>query len=225
MTSSTQTAKLEVEAKFWGSQQDCDRIVGWLAEQGFKIERKEPVHRVHVYFDDHGRLRTAGCRLRCVIAPGEWCRYDFKTTDADGLVGIMEASVAHPTPVPVAQAVTELLQKLPVSGLGKPLDSINNTLAIALVMTGTHYKTVAECDALKLEVSWDLMVPLDSGIALSEVEVELLHGELPAFESLVQRMAESLSIHPHTESKYASAVRAMTSTPPCAQSAKSVVHT
>jgi hypothetical protein len=194
MTSSSQTAYIEIEAKFQGGQQECDRIVGWLEGQGFKIERKEPVHRVHVYFDDQDCLRNGGCRLRCVIAPGEWCRYDFKADDPSGRGETTEVSLKRLQPIPLAEAVSGLAASLQETPAKRALLELKDTARVLLVMTGRHLKVIAVKDGLKLEISWDVLVPLETGVQLSEIEIELLDGPRTDFDTCVAKLAAALGL-------------------------------
>ena len=185
---------IEIEAKFQGGVRECEQIVAWFEGQGFKIERKESVHRVHVYFDDKECLRNGGCRLRCVIAPGEWCRYDFKADDPSGRGETTEVSLMKPQPIPLAEAVSGLASPLAEGEPKSALLAGIGSLQVILVMTGTHRKAMAIRDGLKLELSWDVLVPLETGVPLSEIEIELLEGSRADFNACIAELETTLGL-------------------------------
>jgi hypothetical protein len=194
MASNPSNSQVEVEAKFQGGRQECERIIGWFEENGFAVERKEPVHRVHVYFDDASKLRGAGSRLRCIIAPGEWCRYDFKADDPTGRGETTEVSLKKPQPIPFAEAVSGLAASLAEGEPKSALLAVKNSVRVILVMTGTHRKFISIKGGLKLETSWDYLVPLETGVLLSEIEIELLAGERSDFDACVAKLAAALGL-------------------------------
>jgi len=194
MNQSRPSSYVEVEIKFQGGQQECNQIVAWFAEHGFEVERKEPVHRVHVYFDDQERLRTAGCRFRSVIAPGEWCRYDFKADDRTGRGETTEVSLKKPLPVPLPEAIATLASSLPETAAKAALLGVKDSVRVILVMTGTHQKFIAIKDGLNLEISWDCLVPLETGVPLTEVEIELLTGERSDFDGCIEELQTALGL-------------------------------
>lgn len=200
---------IEVEAKFQGGQVECDRIVGWFAEHGFEVERKDPVHRVHVYYDDQERLRTTGCRLRCIIAPGEWCRYDFKADDPTGRGETTEVSLKKSQPISLSDAVKGLAASLAQKEPKSALLSTSTSLQVTLVMTGTHQKFIATFDGLELEISLDVLIPLYSGVPLSEIEIELLAGWRSAFDANISRLECSQKLIRVHGSKLNRALQAM----------------
>ena len=185
---------IEVEAKFPGGQRECVQIIGWFEERGFTVERQEPVHRIHVYFDDNGRLQEAGCRLRCVIAVGEWCRYDFKADDPSGKGNTLEISEKGDQPIPIVQAVKKLAVKLSESPERERLLSIEKSARIILVATGCHKKAILRLGELAMELTWDTLVPLDTGIALSEIEIEWIDGLREEFDLWVATLERELSL-------------------------------
>lgn len=194
MKTSDHMADIEIEAKFQGGPEECEGILSWLAAQGFGIERKEPVQRVHVYFDDNEHLRLAGCRLRCVFAPGEWYRYDFKADDPSGGGETSESSVKHPQPVSVAEAIESLRSLVPSGPPRQALDALGKAPAIVFVLDGSHEKAMARGEGLELEVSRDLLTCMKSGCTLSEVEVELVSGHKPEFDRLMARMEAEIPL-------------------------------
>jgi len=204
MTSPNQPeVPVEVEAKFLGGDVECRAITDLLTTVGcFACEKKAPVYRLHAYFDADGILHDSGCRLRCVVAAGEWCRYDFKAEDKSGRCETLEVAIKHSTPVPLAALIEDILRKLPDCPPRKRLEEIRDSAFLVLAMTGTHLKTIARRENLELEVSWDVLVPLDSGVPISEVEVELLLGERSDFDSVISRMATELCLDHISASKY-----------------------
>lgn len=195
---------IEVEAKFLGGEVEYGRIVEWLerkSEAG--CELRPAIHRIHVYFDSGESLRRGGCRLRCVIAAGEWCRYDFKVDDPSGRDETMELSIKRDGPMPLGEVIDEFLTKLPKNGApGGHLASIRDSARVVLVLAGTHHKAMARCEGVEVEVSWDTLVPLESGIPLSEVEVELLAGERVGFDALIHGLSQDLGLTVSHLSKY-----------------------
>lgn len=185
---------IEVEAKFQGGQPECDRIFGWFEESGFAVKRKAPVHRAHVYFDDQDRLRASGCRLRCIIASGEWCRYDFKVDDPTGRGETQEVSLKKTQPISLPEAVAGLAASLDEGPVKSALLSVAMTAQVILVMTGTHQKCIASGHGLELEISWDLLIPLESGVPLSEIEIELLRGARSDFDACIQAVERKLGL-------------------------------
>lgn len=202
MTFNSSKLAVEVEAKFFGCEPEFKSIVGWLEKEGFSGSKKPAVHRIHVYFDDDAKLRNAGCRLRCVIASGEWCRYDFKADDPSGRGETTEVSIEHSTPIPLAVVIEDILGRLPDGPPRNRLEEVRDSALLVLAMMGTHWKTVAVRENLELEVSWDVLIPLDSGTPISEVEVELLSGQRRDFDSVISRMATELRLEHVTVSKY-----------------------
>lgn len=207
MSTGSSNQNIEVEAKFLGGRQELEAVLAWLKEGRFSVERKSPVHRIHVYFDHNDKLRSLGCRLRCIIAAGEWCRYDFKADDPTGRGNTTEVSVRRSAAIPLQDAAAEIAQSIPEGAAIKSwlLDSAARFQTIS-IMTGRHQKAVARRDDLDVEVSWDVLTPLDSGVPLSEVEIELLRGECPAFDSLVQALEGSLQLKRGSASKLQQAI-------------------
>ena len=208
MASFHSISNIEVEAKFQGAEQECERIIEWFEENGFAVERKEPVHRVHVYFDDSERLRAVGCRLRCIIAPREWCRYDFKADDPTGRGETAEFSLKKLLPVPLSEAIAALSSSLPESAARTALLAAKDSARVILVMTGTHQKFLATSNGLDVEISRDLLVPLISGIPLSEIEIELVNGSRTVFDSCIQSMENTLGLTRNSVSKLERALAA-----------------
>lgn len=188
-------AHVEVEAKFLGGETQYREIVDWLSKEGgFSTEPRPPVHRLHIYFDCDGVLQRTGCRLRCVIAAGEWCRYDFKAEDEKGRDETLEVSVKKPSPVPLTGVIDELLALLMNGPPREGLSQVRDSARIVLVMSGKHVKTMAKQEDLKIEVSWDVLTPIDSGIPLSEIEVELCSGERAEFDRCAGMLETTLGL-------------------------------
>jgi hypothetical protein len=183
MDTNNPISQIEVEVKFQGGQQECDGIVGWFEENGFDVQRKVPFHRVHVYFDDHDRLRSTGSRLRCVIAPEHWCRYDFKADDPNGRGETLEVSSKAPQPIPLPEAVSRLAASLAESPARTSLLAVKDSARVILVMTGTHQKFIAIKADLKMEISWDVLVPFDPGLA-GGIEIGTLDNQPIFCESI-----------------------------------------
>jgi hypothetical protein len=186
--------QIEVEAKFLGDEAEFVQIVQCLYEQGFSGSKKPPVHRLHVYFDDGSKLREVGCRLRCVIASGEWCRYDFKADDPTGQGETTEVSLEKTNPIPLAEVINSLAALLPEGTPKVRLLAMREDAGIILVMTGRHEKAVLLREDLEVEVSWDVLTPLKSGIPLSEIEIELLSNARPAFDKCISSLETSLNL-------------------------------
>jgi hypothetical protein len=194
MTPYPYNTQIEVEAKFFGGEAQFGQILQWLYEQGFSGSKVPPVHRIHVYFDDGSKLRDVGCRLRCIIASDEWCRYDFKADDPTGHSETTEVSLKKTTPISLTEAINALAALLPEGAPKAELLAVREDARVILVMTGTHEKAVLRCEDLEVEVSWDVLTPLESGIPLSEIEIELLSSARPAFDKCISSLQTSLNL-------------------------------
>jgi len=207
MTSDPTNPPVEVEAKFLGGESEFQRILGWLeAHQYSKSIRKPPVNRLHVYFDADGVMYRAGCRLRCVVAAGEWCRYDFKAECGNVHNETVELSINKTTPVLTGSVINEMLERLPDGEPRKILSEIQKTARIVVVMVGRHLKTIARKGDLELEISWDQLTLLDTGGVISEVEVELIHGTKDAFDTIVLDLERTMVLKRVQASKYQQAI-------------------
>jgi hypothetical protein len=200
MTFNPTNPTIEVEAKFLGGNAEFERILGWLSKQkGFECIRRGTVHRIHIYFDDGSRLKEIGCRLRCVTTPGEWCRYDFKADDSSGAT--LEVSVKKDMPASLPEIIDELAQRVPEGEARRRLGDVRDTARMILALVGNHQKATFRGQASELEVSWDVLSSLESGVSISEVEVELVSGERLDFENCVAHMANDLKLERIYESK------------------------
>jgi len=198
---------VEVEAKFPGGEMECRAIVDYLVSHGaFACESLAPKHRMHVYFDAGRVLHNCGCRLRCVVAPGEWCRYDFKAEDLSGGGETLEVSIKKPAPVHIAAVIQELLLQFQDGSHQKILGEIQDDVNIALVMLGEHRKTLARRADLELEVSWDRLTLVDTGGLISEIEVELKSGPRELFDRTVQDIEREVGVNRIQTAKYAQAL-------------------
>ena len=186
------TQAIEVEAKFLGGKEEFARITDWLKAQGFSAEYRDAVQRFHIYFDDADSLRAGGCRLRCVIAVGEWCRYDFKADHASGAT--LEISVKKDRPAPIPEIIDQLVGKVPVGSARSRLEDVRDTARMILTLLGNHQKVVFCGSAVELEVSWDVLTSVESGSTISEVEVELVSGERSDFEKCITLMTSDLNL-------------------------------
>jgi inorganic triphosphatase YgiF len=204
------SSEIEIEAKFTGGEEERERIAEWFEEHGFRIEHRPPVHRVHIYFDDQDRLRTSGCRLRCIIAPGEWCRYDFKADDPSGRHETNEISLKMPHPIPLPEAVSDLAASLSESAAKSALLDVRDAVGIVLVTTGTHQKFIATGKELELEISWDVLIPIETGVPLSEIEIEILHGPRSGFDACIDGIEQILHLKRSHISKLEAAMRKKT---------------
>ena len=204
MTSSNQPeVPIEVEAKFLGGQPEFMQILDWMkSQEGFDCVQKPAVDRIHVYFDDRFKLRDAGCRLRCVIATGQWCRYDFKAECGNVQNETLELSINRTSPVLIRSVINEMRERLPDGGPRKVLGEIQETAQIVIVMVGQHLKTIVRKGDLEVEVSWDHLTLLDRGDVLSEVEVELKHGAKEAFYRVIEGLEHELVLKRTQTSKY-----------------------
>lgn len=191
----------EIEAKFLGGRDEYDQITGWLEKHGFAIERKEPIHRIHIYFDHQEALRSEGCRFRCVIAPGEWCRYDFKADDPTGKGETLEMSIKREDPGSLVDVFREVAQSLPDSRQKSLLLPKAESLRTIMVMSGHHQKALASNSGLHLEISLDTLIPVESGVPLSEVEVELVQGNREDFDSCIHSLERNLQLKRGSASK------------------------
>ena len=188
MTLNPTNSSIEIEAKFQGGQSEFEQILAWLSgKNGFESVRKAVVHRIHVYFDHGSRLKEIGCRLRCVIAPGDWFRYDFKADDSSG--STLEVSIEKEMPAPLPEVIDELLAQVSESEARHRLLDIRNAARITIVLSGAHQKAVIRSPHLDLEVSWDVLTSCESGDRISEVEVELLSGERKDFENCITQIS------------------------------------
>jgi hypothetical protein len=187
-------SSIEIEVKYLGAEEECERILGWLEAQEFEIERKEPIHRIHVYFDDEDRLRTVGCRLRCVIAPGEWCRYDFKADGWPQFGKTLEVSQKKALPLALPEVIDELLVNVPDDVLREQLSQVRNTAKARITLLGLHSKVIVSNGNLKLEVTLDRLTSIESGLTCSEIEVELIDGEHALFEQFMSVMSSQLDL-------------------------------
>lgn len=193
---------IEIEAKFPGDESKFEAIIAWLrSEGGFAIEAPRTIHRVHLYFDDDGRLRGAGCRLRCIVAPGEWIRYDFKADDPSGGRETLEFSKKESAPLQIDNVIADFQDQLPNGKWSEALEASRSGISICLAMTGTHVKAIAARDSLELELSWDTLSVIDSGKSLSEIEVELVSGSSDDFESCIRKLQGALNLRPEARSK------------------------
>ncbi|MBE0541747.1 MAG: hypothetical protein IH623_10215 [Verrucomicrobia bacterium] len=200
MTFNLTNPPIEVEAKFLGGYAEFGRILSWLSGQkGFECVRKAVVHRIHVYFDDGSRLKEIGCRFRCVIAPGEWCRYDFKADDNSGAT--LEVSIKKDMPAALPEVIDQLVEKVPEGEARQRLADVRATARMVLALVGKHQKALLRGPALELEVSWDVLSSLESGATISEVEVELVSGERRDFENCAALMAHEVKLERVYESK------------------------
>jgi len=200
MTTAATNPPIEVEAKFLGGQHEFKRILDWLnARQHFKAVRQPCVHRIHVYFDEGSKLRDAGCRLRCVLAAGEWCRYDFKAEGPSGAT--LEVAIKKDTPAPLPEMIDELVKKLHKGRFRRRLEDVKQTARIILTALGTHEKAVCSGPTLELEVSRDVLTSLESGTAISEVEVELESGKRGEFDRQIALMGAELKLERTFETK------------------------
>lgn len=191
---------VEVEAKFLGGHAEFERTLGWLSEtKGCECVRKGTAHRVHFYFDDGSRLRDIGCRLRCVLAPGEWCRYDFKADDASGAT--LEISIKKDMPAPLPEVIDELLEKLGEGDARQQLALVRNTARMSLTLVGCHAKAISHNSQLELEVSWDTLTSIETGATISEVEVELINGKAAVFETHMACLARDAKLIRTNENK------------------------
>jgi inorganic triphosphatase YgiF len=77
-----------------------------------------------------------------------------------------------------------------------------------LTMTGSHLKLIARANELILEVSWDTLTLSDSGISMSEVEVELVSGGREAFDRCMAQIGTELELRRETRSKLQRALEA-----------------
>lgn len=194
MISKSANRSIEVEAKFLGGEREFEEIVGWLVGQGFSVERRDPVHRIHIYFDDADKLRRRGCRLRCVIAAGEWCRYDFKAVDPPRPGETLEISEKTEGPIPIREAIVSLANSLPEGEPKAHLLNMGDSARVVLVMMGWHRKAAARRGDLALEVSWDILTPLEAGLPLSEIEIELESGSRRAFDVCISNIEKDLDL-------------------------------
>lgn len=183
---------IEVEAKFLGGKEEFARITDWLKAEGFSAEDRGVVQRFHIYFDDGDTLRAKGCRLRCVVAIGEWFRYDFKVDDKP--TATLEFSVKRHTPAPLAEIIDELVAQARGCDACNGLMKVRNTARIIAVFVGKHQKAVFRGPALELEVSWDVLTSLESGATISEVEVELVSGERGDFEKQISLISNEAKL-------------------------------
>lgn len=203
MTYDLTNPPIEVEAKFLGGQPEFEKILDWLeSKKGFECARKPDVHRIHVYFDDGFKLRDAGCRLRCVIAAGEWCRYDFKAENGSTREETLEVCIRKSAPVSIRSLIHEMLKKLPLGHHRSLLASVRDAAQIVLVMAGTHQKTLAVKEDLHLEISWDQLALVDTGGVISEIEIELKRGTRDAFDKCIQVLEQELVVKRIRASKY-----------------------
>ena len=201
MNHNSSNVALEIEAKYLGGSEEFTRVIGWFTGQGFDVERKSPTHRLHVYFDSESRLQNGGCRLRCIVAPGEWVRYDFKADDPSGRRETLEICQPLDEPIALAQVVPGILDQLPEGPIRQVLDSTADALGITLVMTGRHSKTLARRNDLELELSWDVLSALDTGRRISEIEIEYISGSRGSFEVCVSRLERDLGLTQESRSK------------------------
>ncbi|MEM6916166.1 MAG: hypothetical protein AAF491_06320 [Verrucomicrobiota bacterium] len=202
MPKDTISQGIEIEAKFPGGNTEFEAIVAWLRnEGGFAVEPLRKIHRVHIYFDAGDLLKKAGCRLRCIIAPGEWVRYDFKADDPTGGRETLEFSQKATNPLQIANVVTNFCARLPNGGWSEALEASRDGMSICLAMTGTHVKAIASRNSLELELSWDVLSVIDSGKLLSEIEVELLSGSSEDFEICIRKLQSNLKLAPEPRSK------------------------
>ena len=205
---SSNRSALEIEAKFGGGATEYRKIVDWLGNDGgFSNKTSPPVHRFHVYFDFDSVLQQAGCRLRCVIAAGEWCRYDFKVEDQNGRGETVEVSIKKSSPAPLANVIQEMLEHLGDTRSKQRLLQVRDSAHIVLAMTGEHVKTISTRGRLKIEVSWDVVIPVDTGMPLSEIEVELCSGARSAFDRLTAMLQVTFALNRIRLSKIDRALR------------------
>jgi len=184
---------IEVEAKFLGAHAEFERTLGWLSEhKGCECVRKGTAHRVHFYFDDGSRLRGIGCRLRCVVAPGEWCRYDFKADAGSGAT--LEVSIKKDMPAPMPEIIDELVEKASGVEARQQLVLVRNTTRMILALVGSHEKAIVRNSQMELEVSWDTLNSVETGGAISEVEVELITGTTADFENCMACLARDAKL-------------------------------
>lgn len=207
MTPNTPGSHIEVEAKFLGGKAEFQRILATLEQEGFSVSPKPPTHRLHVYFDDGNKLRQAGCRLRCVIASGEWCRYDFKADDPTEHGETTEISVKKSGPVSINEAVSELVGLMCDGEHKSTLLALKDAVRVTMVMIGSHEKAVLRRDGLEVELSWDVLIPIESGVHLSEIEIELLSGDRKLFDAFVSHVERSLELTRSHSSKLDRAFR------------------
>jgi hypothetical protein len=130
--------------------------------------------------------------LRCVIAVGEWCRYDFKADDGSG--GTLEVSTKKEVPSPIPIIIDELAQKAPGGEARCRLGNVRHTARMILALIGSHQKAMFRGPALELEVSWDVLTSLESAARISEVEVELVSGQRSDFEHHIAVMESKLGL-------------------------------
>lgn len=195
------SSHVEVEAKFLGDQEQYSQIISWFEGEGFTVDQQPEVHRIHLYFDAEEKLRKRGCRLRCVVAPGEWWRYDFKAEDPAKKGNTLETSIKTRRLIPLPEVVGELARTLGDENLDSVLRDTGQSARIILVMDGRHQKAHLHQENLRLEVSWDVLVPIISAKSFSEIEVELVSGDREAFDTFIDRCSRALNLALSSESK------------------------
>lgn len=185
----------EIEVKFLGGEAEYMAIVRWFTNHGsFSVEPRGAVRRIHVYFDRDRLLQQTGSRLRCVVALGEWHRYDFKSPSGSAGRESLEISFKTETPVPIESAIDRISESVEDHQQMERLLMVRKSPQLLAVMAGEHHKTTVRFDGLELEISWDTLIPLDSGVTLSEVEVELVSGRRYEFEQYLETIQKTLRL-------------------------------
>ena len=199
-------AQREVEVTFEGSAGEYDKVRQLLRDNGgFVLDDRGMVERLHYYFDPASGEDVDGRRLRVVLAPGEWARYDFKRSEPDGTSSEVPLEAAGPMKLDVA--VETLIGKASRETDRLALQAFRGSTELAVALLGRHHKTSAVSNKMELEVSWDEIIVMNTGDRFDEVEVELVAGSEAEFESLMSEIEAQGGLERVYESKLARARR------------------